>query len=338
MADASSITLSDYANMSNSPLVKKFAYSLLMNGNALQDIPLINYKSMVANGSRFLGANLATPAYRALNATPATTKSVPTAYQESAYIASNNFDIDQVMLQDVNSIQDPWATQFNAFAKAFTYDFNNKLINNTHTAGGDINAPIGFKNRLDNYADYSIPSEMKIDAAVDLSGTITAANALKFWEAFQKALDFMGATSGQGVVAYTNASVIRKISTATKVLGTAGGFQTTTDQYGRLVLSYNGCVIRDLGRKADQTTYVVSTTEDSAGVDGSSTYSSIYFVKYSTDGDGLYGWQFRSMEEAFSPARMLDTGVQYRVTFDWPFGIWQEYIRGIARLYDIKIA
>lgn len=337
MASSNSILLSDYANMSNSPLVRRFTYALLMNGNVLQDIPFIDYKSMVAVGGRVTGTGLATPAYRSLNEDPASTKSVPTQFQEQAYIAANNFDIDKVILEDVNRIQDPWSFQFNAFAKAFTYDINNKFLNNNHV-GGDAKAPVGIRWRLDNPTDYGIPSELKIDFAVDLSGTITAANALKFWEQFQSALDFLGATTGGGVTAYCNDYLIRKISTATKTLGTSGGFDITRDQYGRLVMSYNGCQIRDLGRKSDQTTRIITATETNAGVDGSSTYTSIYFVKWSTGGDGIYGWQFRPMEEAFSEPRWLDGGVQKRVTFDWPYGLFQEDIRAFARGYDIKVA
>lgn len=339
MASTNPITLSDYALMSNSPLVQKFSYGLITAGSILQDLPMKPYKSMKALGSRFLGAGLATVGSRALNADPVSTKSVPSAYSENAYIISNNFDVDRVFIEDINSIQDPMATQFTAYTKALSYWLNDKFINNDHiSTSGDTNAIVGLKYRLDNAADYQIPGEMKIDASCDLSGAISPANANKFLEVLDQTLQYLGDSEGNGVVLYCNDLLKRKINTAIRSLGPNGGFSIAQDQFGRQVEKYRAATIRDLGRKADQVTRIISPTETNTGAQGNSNYTSLYGVKYSLEGDGLYGWEFRSMEEAFSQPFLLNNGTQMRTNFDYPVGIFQESIRAITRVYDIKVS
>jgi hypothetical protein len=80
---AGTVTLADYAMMSNAPLIQAITYSLINYGNVLQDIPLLNKKSLIANGTRFEG-NLPTVNWSQLNAEGVTTKGTPTAYQEQA--------------------------------------------------------------------------------------------------------------------------------------------------------------------------------------------------------------------------------------------------------------
>ena len=339
MASSNPITLSDYALMSNSPIVQKISYSLIQNGSVLADLPMKQYKSMVANGVRFLGSGLVSVTSRSLNEDPASGRSVPTPFQEQAYILSKNFDVDKILLDDVNSIQDPWTVEIGAYLKALTYGVNDRFINNDHvTAGGDAKSIVGLRYRLDNPGDYSIPAEMKLDAGVDLSGTISVTNANKMIEVIDQLLQNMGDSEGNGVVLYCNDILRRKLNTSVRTLGAGAGFATTTDAFGRQITTYRGAKITSLGRKADQTTPIISQTETAAGAQTGGTYTSIYGVKYSLDGDGLYGWEFRSMEEAISPARILDNGTQWRMTFDYPVGVFQENVRAVGRIFDVKVA
>ncbi len=333
--DANSLTLSDYALLSNSPLVQKITYSMLMNGSVLQDCPLKPYKSMVANGVRFLGTEgAATVAYRAINNGPATTKSVPTPYSEQAYIMSNNFDIDNVLLEDKNSIQDPFAVQLGAYFKFQTYKFNDLFVNNNHITG-DANAPVGIRYRLDNPTDYKIPSEMKFAAGGSTIDISAGANGDGVMEALQQMLDIMGSPDGNGVVLYMNELTRRKVDRAVRKLGAGIGFNTITDAFARRVTTFQNALVRTIGRKADQATQIITSTETTAGVDGASNYSSIYGVRFGEE--HFCGWQFRSLEEAITgPYLLTATGTQQRITFDWPHGLWQEDVRSVARMYGLK--
>src|SRR5437764_10363255 len=110
---AGTVTLADYAQMSNSPMVQAVTYSLIMNDNILQDVPLQNKNSLIANGARFEG-NLPTVNWAQLNAEGVTTKGTPTAYQEQVYIIRNYIDVDKFIVEDQNQIVEPRSVQAEA--------------------------------------------------------------------------------------------------------------------------------------------------------------------------------------------------------------------------------
>lgn len=334
MADASSLTLSDYALMSNDQLIQKIAYSLLMQGNVLQDIPLVTDPTMVQHGSRFIGTSgNATVGFRKINEAPAVTKGVPKPFSEQAYIMSNNINIDTVLLKDRNRIQDPMALELDHYLKMVTYTLNDLFINNQHITG-DQDAPVGLRYRLDNPTVYDIPTEMKIDANVDISA---GSNGPALCKSLDRLLVRMGSPEGDGVVLYVDEELMVMLSFAIKTAGTAGGFSITTDAFDRSVTKYKSAKFRVIGRKSDQSTHIITTTEANTGVDGSSTYTSIYAVKF---GEGAFrGWQFQSMESAVTgPYLLTASGTQMQLTFDYPFGFFQEHTRAIGRIYDIKVA
>lgn len=330
------MTLTDYALMSNDPLIQKISWSLLEYGNILQDVPLVTKETLKAAGVRFVDG-LPTVNWRKINEGPAVTKSVPTPFEEQAFTLSNAFDIDRKLQRDKNSIQDPFAVQLMAYLKAVTYDMNDKTINNNHVTG-DEDAPIGFRARLDNAADFGIPTEMKIDAGgVDMTTAMTVITANNFIEFVQTLLDYLGATDGDGVVLYMNDLLKRRFSRAVRLLGAGGGWDMTKDAFGRTVEKFKNAVIRDPGRKADQSTRIITSTETAAGLNGASTFSSIYGARYGED-DALKGWQFDPLEQSVTGPYQLENGVQDRVVVDYTVGLFQENNRAIGRLFNIKVA
>lgn len=332
--DSNSLTLSEYAMMSNDPLVKKVTYSLLQMGNVLQDIPLLNAQTLIANGVRFLGNGLPSVAWGKLNQEPTVTKGKPTPFQEQAYLIRNSIDVDTKLVNDRNAITDPRGQQVEAYLRAVTYEVNHRFINNDHVSGNS-DCFIGIRSRLDNPATYGVESEMKIDAGgVVMTTSMTAATANSFIEYVDTLLDYMGAPDGSGVVLYMNDLMKRRFARAIRVLGAGAGFTTQQDAFDRTVETYRNAVIRDLGRKADQSTRIITSTEAADGTDGSSNYTSIYGVKY---GEGYFtGWQFEPLVPR--DLGLLDNGVIYRTVFDWAFGLYMEYTRAIGRIYDIKVS
>ncbi len=309
---AGTVTLADYALMSNSPLIQKVTYSLILYANVIQDIPLVEKKSLVVNGARFEG-NLPTVNWSQLNAEGVTTKGTPTPYQEQAYIIRNYIDVDKFLVEEENAIVDPRGVQTDAYLKALTYDLNYKFIKNDHITG-DVNSFVGIRSRIDNGSVFGVRSENKIDAGgVDLSqGGLTQATANKFLEQLDQLLWSVDSPTGSGVVLYMNEVMRRRLAFAMRTMGTSGGLAITQDQFNRTIEMYKGAVIRDPGYKADQSTRIITTTETNLGADGSSNFTSIYAVNYDTD--HFFGWQF-------NPPNVQDLGLIY-----------------MGRLYDIKIS
>ena len=336
MAIASgTVTLADYALMSNSPLVQAVSYSLILYSNVIQDVPLQEKKSLIINGARFEG-NLPTVNWSQLNAEGVTTKGTPTAYQEQAYIIRNYIDVDKFLVEEENRIVDPRAVQTEAYLKALTYDMNYKFFMNNHVTG-DANAPVGIRWRIDNGGTFGVRSENKIDAGgVDLSqsGT-TQATANKFLELLDQLLWSVDSPEGTGVVLYMNEVMKRRFAFAMRAMGTSGGLNVMTDQFNRTIEMYKGAVIRDPGYKQDQSTRIITTTETSDGsADTTGTYTSIYAVNYDTD--HFSGWQFEPPN--VQDLGLIYNGAIYRTLIDWAVGFNNASTRSIGRLYDIKLS
>ena len=332
---AGTVTLADYAQMSNSPLVQAVTYSLILYSNVLQDVPLQNKKSLIINGARFEG-NLPSVNWSQLNAEGVTTKGTPTAYQEQAYIIRNYIDVDKFLVEEENAIVDPRSVQTEAYLKALTYDVNYKFLKNDHVTG-DVNAPVGLRFRIDNGGTFGVRPENKIDAGgVDLSqANATQATANKFIELLDQLLWSVDSPTGQGVVLYMNEVMKRRFAFAMRLMGTSGGFDITHDQFNRTVEMYKGATIRDPGYKQDQATRIITTTELANGsADTGGTYTSIYAVNYDTD--HFSGWQFGPPN--VQDLGLIYNGAIYRTLIDWAVGYNNASTRSIGRLYDIKLS
>lgn len=328
------VTLADYATISNDPLVFSIIVSLLQNGNVLNDLPLVTKPTLVLNGSRIVG-NLPTPNWAALNDTPVVARTSATPYSEQVYIIRNAIDCDIYVAMDQNQIEDPRMFNLRAYLLGLRYDVNDKFVNNNHTTG-NLNAPVGLRSRLDNTALYGTNTDMKIDAgAVDMSlAGITAATTINFLETIDTALAYMGDEEGNGVTLYMNDVMKRRFKSAILKLGAGAGFTMTKDAFGRMVEMYRNAKVVDIGRKADQTTRVITSTEGSTGLDGSSVHTSIYAVKYGVD--SFVGWQM-------APFSAIDLGrisgnPNLRLAIDWAFGWAMNHTRSIARIFGIKVA
>lgn len=329
------VTLADYAQMSNNPLVQAVTYSLILYSNVMQDCPMVDKKMLIANGARFEG-NLPTVNWSQLNAEGLTTKGTPTPYQEQVYIVRNYIDVDKFLVEEENAIVDPRAIQSDAFLKALTYDMNYKFFKNDHLTG-NINAPVGLRYRIDNGGTFGVRPENKIDAGgVNMAQAgMTQATANQFLEYLDNLLWCVDSPDGQGVILYMNEVMKRRFAFALRTLGTSGGFSIVQDQFNRTVEMYKGATIRDPGYQSDQATRIITTTELANGsADTGSTYTSIYAVNFSTD--HFHGWEFEPIN--VQDLGLIYNGAIYRTLIDWAVGFINDSTRSIGRLYDIKLA
>ncbi len=336
--DPNAMTLSEYAVVSNDPLVKKITFSLHKTMNAVQDIPLLDRKTFIQNGTRFID-NLPGVNWGQLNAPPTITRGKPTPFQEQLYLVRNQFQVDAKFIDEQNAITNPLDLQIEAWMESFAYDFNTKFINNAHdgAAGHDNNAILGLRARLDNPAQYGINPEMKISAGgIDLSQSgLTQSTANTFLTLVQQVLDYMNAPEGEGVVFYVNDFLKRRFEAAIRILGAGGGFSMDKDAFDRGIIKYKSATIRDVGRRVDQVTRVILPTEDVNGNDAVSNYTSLYAVKYGTD--SFAGWQWEPLKP--KPLGLDPTnGVAYNTVIDWGIGLFQVHNRAVGRLYGVKIS
>lgn len=328
------MTLTQYAMMANSPLVQAVTFSLIQMGNVMQDIPFVTAPTLFVNGVRFEG-NLPNVNWVTLNSPPVPTTGTPKKFQESAFQIRNTLPVDIRFVQDRNRISDPRATQMRAYLESITYEFNNVFINNNHVTG-NADAVVGLRARLDDPTTYGVLAENKINAgAVDLTvANATNASFSVFLEYISQLLWSVGSPDGTNVVLYLNENLWRRWDALAGRFAGGGGFSTSQDQLGRGITRYKNAVLRDIGRLADQTTKIITSTETAAGANGSSTHTSIYAVHYSPE--YFSGWQFEPLMA--KDLGLNDDGVLYRTLIDWCGGLLSSHTRSMGRVYGIKLA
>lgn len=331
------LTLAQYAIMSNSPVVQAVTSSLIDSGSIMaRDIPFASKASLIANGVRWEG-NLPTVNWAQINEEGTSASGTPTPYQENAYIIRNVIDVDKFLVEDQNQIVDPRAAQLEAYLKAVAYDFNYKFFDNNHTTG-DVDAIVGIRARIDNGSTFGVRSENKIDAGgttADMTAaSATAATFSAFLEKVDQLLWSVDSPDGAGVVLYVSDQLQRRWDAKARQFSGQGGLSTAVDQLGRGVTMYKNAVLRDPGLKADQSTRIITATETAAGVNGNSTFTSMYAVNYS--GMHFSGWQFGPLNA--QDLGLLEAGSTYRTLIDWAGGLMNMSTRSLGRLYDIKVS
>jgi hypothetical protein len=334
------LSLVDWYQSSNEPLVKEIAFSMIEAGNIFQDIPLITNATLLANGSRVIGG-LPAPHWTPINGEPSAVKGKPVSFQEQLWVIRDSIDMDHFIFKDKNQIGNPFDVQVDMYLKGLSYDLNDKFINNEHITG-DKNAFVGIRARLDDPEQFGTNPACKIDAGgTDLSDDgLTGSTANVLIRQLQSLLDEMGSPDGTNVVIYMNDDLLRRVEQGIRELGAGGGFDLTRDNFDRRVLQYKNAKIRNVGRKSPsadgtQSTHIITSTEPANGLsDTGGSYTSLYAVKYGKN--SFAGWQFEPLKP--SGPEKLNNGVTYRIVFDWGVGLWQPNSRAVGRLYGIKVA
>lgn len=331
------LTLADQAAISNDPLVKEITKSLHQTWNALKDIPLYTSPSLKQIGVRYLNSGIPSPNWTGVNSEPVAVKGRPKSYEEQMYLVRNKILVDHVLLDQPTNIIDPIEAQVQIFLEGFSYDFNDKFINNNPLTG-NIDCFPGLAYRMENYNDFDIPQQMTINAptataAIDLTNG-TAAKANAFFSYLQQLLDNMNAPDGDGVVLYMSEKCKRQVEFAIRLMGIGAGFDVTRDSYDRPVEKYKNATVRVVGRKADGTTSIISDTQTVANDSDANAItagkaSSIYAVRYGTG--YAQGWQ----SGPFKPTYLglsKENGIMHNVVFDWGIGLWIPHNRAVGRL------
>jgi hypothetical protein len=331
------LTLADQAAISNDPLVKEITKSLHQTWNALKDIPLYTSPSLKQIGVRYLNSGIPSPNWTGVNSEPVAVKGRPKSYEEQMYLIRNKILVDHVLLDQPTNIIDPIEAQVQIFLEGFSYDFNDKFINNNPLTG-NIDCFPGLAYRMENYNDFDIPQQMTINAptnsaAIDLTNG-TAAKANAFFSYLQQLLDNMNAPDGDGVVLYMSEKCKRQVEFAIRLMGIGAGFDVTRDSYDRPVEKFKNATVRVVGRKADGTTSIISDTQTVTNDSESNAItagkaSSIYAVRYGTG--YAQGWQ----SGPFKPTYLglsKENGIMHNVVFDWGIGLWIPHTRAVGRL------
>ena len=331
--DANALTLGDYALMSNDPLIREVAMSMIKAGCVFQDVPIITDETLKHSYARIKGV-LPTINWSPLNGEPVGVKTDPEHREEEFMFFRNSFDFDEYLLRDKNAIDDPRDIQIKAYLESVSYELNDALINNTHKStpgrsrAQNKNCFVGIRERLDDAMYGQVVSDCKIAATADLSDSgLTSTQGNLFIRQMQSVLDAMGVPEGDDVSFYMNDNLIDRVEAGIRFMGAGGGFDMTKDAFGRTLLTYRNAKIRRVGR--------ITSTESSDGAqDTGSVYTSLYAVQWARG--TAYGWQFEP--PTVKPEFYLPNGIAKRVVVQGGYGLLFPSNRAIGRLYGVKVA
>ena len=323
-------TLAQYANIETDPTKKYVIKNLLREMKIAEHLTFQNVDSLRVAATRW--RQLPSVAFRAVNGTYTedTSGNVEQVW-ESLYILGGELNFDRIfsMVGSGATIIDPYKLQVDQKLTSLALTFNNYFIN------GDLASDAlgfeGLKKRIS-----LMPSRQKVSitasaTADSLDVTSSAANTALFWKNFAKA--YARCNRGQVKFIVMNENLKDGLAGTLRYNAATGGnlLDVTKDSFDRAVINYNGSPVVDIGLKADQSTEIITDTEQ----DGDTTHSvstSAYFVS-NEENNGVVGVQLRPIEVI--PNAEKDVATVDKTLIEWVVGLAGFGSYGCTRLWNI---
>lgn len=214
-----------------------------------------------------------TAAVRAINSEYTADEAKREKKTTQAIIMGGAFEVDRV-IQDTSGAIDELVFQADEKIKATANFFTNCVINGT--AAGTA-APGKTTGTFDGLNKLLANSSTEYTATADLS---TSANVTANYDQFLDELDeFISGLDGMPDMLLMNRKMLSKLR---GIARRAGYYESTKDDFGRVVETYNGIALMDAGEYYDGSKTVDIVADTAAG---SSTFgtSDIYAVKFGLD-------------------------------------------------------
>lgn len=214
-----------------------------------------------------------TAAVRAINSEYTANEAKREKKTTQAIIMGGAFEVDRV-IQDTSGAIDELVFQADEKIKATANFFTNCAINGT--AAGNA-APGKATGTFDGLNKLLANSSTEYTATADLS---TSANVTANYNQFLDELDeFISGLDGMPDMLLMNRKMLSKLR---GIARRAGYYESTKDDFGRVVETYNGIALMDAGEFYDgsKTVDIVADTAAGSGTFGT---SDIYAVKFGLD-------------------------------------------------------
>lgn len=214
-----------------------------------------------------------TAAVRAINSEYTANEAKREKKTTQAIIMGGSFDVDRV-IQDTSGAIDELVFQADEKIKATANFFTNCVINGTATGTA---APGKTTGTFDGLKKLLTGSSTEYTATADLS---TSANVTANYNQFLDELDeFISGLDGMPDMLLMNRKMLSKLR---GIARRAGYYESTKDDFGRTVETYNGIALMDAGEFYDGSNTVDIVADTAAGASTFGT-SDIYAVKFGLD-------------------------------------------------------
>lgn len=214
-----------------------------------------------------------TAAVRAINSEYTANEAKREKKTTQAIIMGGAFEVDRV-IQDTSGAIDELVFQADEKIKATANFFTNCVINGTATGTA---APGKTTGTFDGLNKLLANSSTEYTATADLS---TSANVTANYNQFLDELDeFISGLDGMPDMLLMNRKMLSKLR---GIARRAGYYESTKDDFGRVVETYNGIALMDAGEYYDgsKTVDIVADTAADSSTFGT---SDIYAVKFGLD-------------------------------------------------------
>lgn len=214
-----------------------------------------------------------TAAVRAINSEYTANEAKREKKTTQAIIMGGAFEVDRV-IQDTSGAIDELVFQADEKIKATANFFTNCVINGTATGAAATGKTTGT---FDGLNKLLAGSSTEYTATADLS---TSANVTANYNQFLDELDeFISGLDGMPDMLLMNRKMLSKLR---GIARRAGYYESTKDDFGRVVETYNGIALMDAGEYYDgsKTVDIVADTAAGSGTFGT---SDIYAVKFGLD-------------------------------------------------------
>lgn len=214
-----------------------------------------------------------TAAVRAINSEYTANEAKREKKTTQAIIMGGAFEVDRV-IQDTSGAIDELVFQADEKIKATANFFTNCVINGTAAGTADPGKTTGT---FDGLNKLLANSSTEYTATADLS---TSENVTANYNQFLDELDeFISGLDGMPDMLLMNRKMLSKLR---GIARRAGYYESTKDDFGRVVETYNGIALMDAGEYYDgsKTVDIVADTAAGSGTFGT---SDIYAVKFGLD-------------------------------------------------------
>lgn len=214
-----------------------------------------------------------TAAVRAINSEYTANEAKREKKTTQAIIMGGAFEVDRV-IQDTSGAIDELVFQADEKIKATANFFTHCVINGTATGTA---APGNTAGTFDGLNALLANSSTEYTATADLS---TSENVTANYNQFLDELDeFISGLDGMPDMLLMNRKMLSKLR---GIARRAGYYESTKDDFGRVVETYNGIALMDAGEYYDGSKTVDIVADTAAGSDTVGT-SDIYAVKFGLD-------------------------------------------------------
>lgn len=256
------VTLAQAATLSQNDLQRGVIETFIIESAVMDRIPF-----MEISGNAFAyntEATLPGVEFRAVNAAYSESTGTVNQATESLVILGGDADVDTFIVQTRGNLNDQRAVQTRLKVKAAVYKFQDAFINGDTAV--DANSFDGLKKRL--------TGAQVIATAANGLPVLGADDAAR--HAFLDKLDEAIAAVKNPAAIYMNSMIKAKLRSSARRLTM---YDQTRDSFGRLIESYNGLPLLDIGKKADGSLILPQTETQGT----SNVASSIYVVGFGQD-------------------------------------------------------